>query len=106
MYSARDLSIDTNLKRKDLATDCTALASFTVNIKVPQIVIKILHLLACQFKALRLLSARVQGEDDRASFANSSRSVDVREISGSLEQRIMVLCFLSIIFFRDWRVHL
>jgi hypothetical protein len=67
-----------NLKWKDLATDLTALASVTVNIKVPQLVLKlILHLIACQIKALRLLRARVQDEDDRTSFANSSRSVDV-----------------------------
>jgi hypothetical protein len=54
MYNARDLSTDTNLKRKDLVMDFTAA---TVNIKVPQLVIKIiLHLFACQIKALAVSS--------------------------------------------------
>jgi hypothetical protein len=38
-----------------------------------------LHLVISQLKTLRLLIPEGHGEDDRASFADSSRSVDARE---------------------------
>jgi hypothetical protein len=71
--------IDIAYQRKDLATAFIIGAHLTVNIKVPQLVVEISHLVFRQVKALHLLSTGVHGEDDRASFAISSRSVDVRE---------------------------
>jgi hypothetical protein len=74
-----DLSTNTNLDRKDLATDFAAGAHITVNIEIVQLVFKILLVVLGQSKALNLLSTKDHCEDDRTSLADSSWSVDVRE---------------------------
>ena len=50
-----------------------------MNIKVPQLVVEIFLLVLGQIKALHLLSTGVYCEDDRASFANSSWPVNLRD---------------------------
>lgn len=75
----RDLSTDTTLKRKNLSTDFTTWTHATVHIKVPQVVIRILHLVTGQLKVLRLLSGCDHGEDVLSSFTDSSGAVYMRE---------------------------
>jgi hypothetical protein len=90
------------LKSEDLPTDFTAWAHIAAHIEVIKLVFNSLLIFLGQRKALRLLSTEGHCEDDRASFTDSIRSVDVREkfratqgVVGELDTELVTLAPLQ-----------